>query len=188
MTMHVLSGQAVRNRGGQLDAFNRELIGLSTDSGKEARTRLGQIARSRSPLLAEILQSDPAEALRLALPDNILDRLRAISPEIGRDLESRGEWSGSVQVTVEDDFAHGASRTHTSLRSEGRDLELYFAGPQPELRSGTTLRTEGLRVGQMLAVRDAAVLPHASTGCSSTGVQKIAVLLVNFASSQIPAS
>jgi M6 family metalloprotease-like protein/uncharacterized repeat protein (TIGR01451 family) len=184
----LLRGQAVVTRETQIAGTNQELSRLATDPlDASAISRIRQLTRSRLSVLTDVLQSDPAEALRLALPETTLQRLRVAAPDIGEALESRGEWSGPAEVVAEDDFEHGASRTHTSITAEGRKLKVLFAGSAPAVRSGAVIRIKGLRVGDLVAASEAMV-QTAALGCSTTGQQKIAVLMLNFASSQIPSS
>ena len=186
-----VSGQLVLTRASQIKSFNQDLIVLSTASGEVVKARIKQVTQARLAALSELIPVDPGAALQLALPDAVLERLRSVMrDDSGALLESRGEWTGSVTVMIEDDFAHGASRTHTSLSTGGHALKIHFAGVTPNLQSGAVLRAKGLRIGDMLAVSESKVASSSATslGCSMIGPQKIAVLLVNFASSQIPAT
>ncbi len=187
VTAQSLRGQSSALKASQISAFNGELIQLA-DSPDAPKILTAQLARLRFHALSELLATDPKEALRLALPESTLLRLRRLAPALGNSLEEWGEWSGPAEVTFEDDFVHGTSRTHTSLTHEGAKFQISFANPGPAISSGTIISIKGLRVGEMLGSRDLTILAPAGGTCSTIGQQKIAVLLVNFSTSQIPST
>ena len=132
-----------------------------------------------------MVPTDPAAALRLALPKDVLAQIRAANPDAS--LEAWGDWSSPADVVVEDDFEHGTTRTHTSITHNGRSLQVYFAAATPRLTTGATLTIEGLQIGDMLAVSQATVTPAVTT-CTANGAKRVVFIMVNFPNSQIPAS
>ena len=89
-------------------------------AGRVADRLDGQsLIRRRGEALRELMRTDPAEAVKWALPGDLIESLRADFPEASPWLERSGEWSGSAQVEIMDDFDHGASSTHVRLRREG---------------------------------------------------------------------
>ena len=171
-----LLGQTVRSR---IEVLNQELASNPSGGGTGVR----QLIETRSMLMSELMKSDPGAAMELALPEGILGRLQNVG------LEERGEWSGTVSVVVEDDFEHGVSRTHTTLQADGRTLAIYFAGATPRVESGAVLTVKGLRIGDLVAAAESRIVgATGSIGCSTTGPQTFAFLLLNFASSQIPSN
>ena len=112
VTAPSLRGQSSALKASQISAFNGELIQL-VDSPDTPKILTAQLARLRFQALSELLATDPKEGLRLALSETTLLRLRRLAPALGNSLEEWGEWSGPAEVTFEDDFVHGTSRTHT---------------------------------------------------------------------------
>ena len=92
-------------------------------------------------------------------------------------------------MVVEDDFEHHSSRIHFSIQSDSGWLQVYAVSGPGGIRSGTIVRTQGVRLGSLIVARSFSVVAHASPGgCSGTGLQKLAVVMVNFASSSIDPS
>jgi M6 family metalloprotease-like protein len=172
----------------RIQVLNQELVGLSTQPADSALSRVRALTAIRQAAFTDLAQSDPARALTLTLPAANLARLRAFGPEVASGLESDGEWSGPAEVVIEDDFQNHAGRTHLSIFSGGEWLSVYSSSMPPNLRSGATVRSTGVRMGRMILARDlSSVIQPNVNSCSSTGVQKIVVVMVNFLSSSIPA-
>jgi M6 family metalloprotease-like protein len=146
--------------------------------------------RLRLAAFAELAERDPAGALALLLPEENLVPLRTLGAAIASGLESEGEWSGPVEVVAEDDFVHGASRIHLSMQAGGERLQVYSTDPV-NLRTGDTIAVAGVRMGRMLLIRRLSPVARAdaaASACTTTGVQHLAILMVNFASSSIDTS
>jgi hypothetical protein len=89
-----------------------------------------------------------------------------------------GQWTGRASAIIEDDFVNGRSQTHWELVTEEGNFEIYFAGRAPRV-SGSNVTIQGLRSGNRIAVAGiVAEAPAASPQCTTTGEQKIAVLMV----------
>ncbi len=152
---------------------------------------LREVLASRQQMLAELIESDPGEVLRVALPASISQYL----PSGVRDkVEQQVEIEGELEVTYED--WEDGSRLHYSLDVAGERLSLHFAGDPPiNLLTGSRVRVKGVRVGQALALEAGreGLQTSASTGFEITamavapntfGEQKVLVLLVNFQDKQ----
>lgn len=170
----------------RIRALNQEL----TAPGAQPRPgRVRDLVRLRLSVLTELAQSDPSAALSLLLPEVSLAPLRTLAPDIAAGLEAEGEWSGPVEVVAEDDFEHHSSKTHVSMQTGGERLDVYAAGQPGSLRSGDRIEVVGVRLGRTILVRKLTVaVQPAASGCSSIGVQHLAVVMVNFASSSIDTS
>jgi M6 family metalloprotease-like protein len=97
-------------------------------------------------------------------------------------VESNGEWTGTLEAAVEDDFEHGGSRIDWYLRTAGPRFQLHF-GYTPRQRVGVAVRVGGLAIAGHIAVsgvttqaEDAAA--GAPLQCTTTGPQNIAVLML----------
>jgi M6 family metalloprotease-like protein len=128
----------------------------------------GQTDR-RTEALYALMAVDPAGAARSAEP------------------ELRGEWQGHVVAVIEDDLRH--NRQHTRYRAHigNSDYELYFAGPAPELACNRVFRIGGVRLrDRMVAETATPVAAVTSGGCTTTGPQQTAAILLGFPSTPLP--
>ncbi|WP_172153014.1 Ig-like domain-containing protein [Pseudomonas tumuqii] len=100
---------------------------------------LGQ-AEQRRQLLDELMQSHPAEVLRVAIP---VDKQRGLPPEVVAKLEQRLELEGELEVLYED-YPDGSAKLRHVLKTPfGERFELHFAQPQRQWRSGLQVRAQG---------------------------------------------
>ena len=154
------------------------------------KQELRDAAAKRREMLAELIESDPGEVLRIALPD---ERRGALPGFVQDDVEQQVDVEGELEVAYEcwEDF----SRMHYSLEVAGERLSLHFAGEPPaNLSTGSIARAKGVRVGQALALESGKEsLQNSYSGFETMsmaiapntfGQQKILVLLVNFQDKQ----
>ena len=160
----------------RLGDWNRQIT--ESDLGAEDARR---ILSERANSLYFLIQSDPASALGLALPDGEIARLRSAAGGRPELLETRGEWQGRAIAIVDDDLQRHVSRTRWRIQLEGGPVEVYFAGARPALTCEHEVKVAGVRLGDRLVAENATVTTHAaSQSCTTTGVQQTAVLLVSF--------
>lgn len=171
---------------------------------------LTALARERQALLLELLEFDPAEVRRLALPEDLTTNLpAALNDVIGQRVLVEGELTALFE-----DHDTGNSRLRYFLDTRldtrapgdraGERLELHLATPRTDLMSGTLVRARGLRLAHPTGAGAASLLLDADaqglevlhldgSGTSATGTgptiladtrgaQRVAVLLINFAS------
>ncbi|MFZ5655345.1 MAG: Ig-like domain-containing protein [Pseudomonadota bacterium] len=163
---------------------------------------LAELAAQRRELLLELLATDPAEARRLVLPPGLGAGLPA---GLADRVEQRTELEGELTALFEDPETGPARLRHYLDTPAGERLELHFAELPRGLTSGQQARVRGLRLGsaqadggtaaQLLVDTDAGgleVLALDGDGATASaeltplpdtrGTQRIAVLLINFAS------
>jgi hypothetical protein len=165
--------------------------------------RLAELAQQRRELLNEIIENDPAEVLRLALPSRLQQNVpRGIQPL----LEQTAEMEGELEILHVDHDDPGQSRYLYFLNTPfGERLALHFVRNPPSLLTGARVRAAGvffsgdetkaswggdgdlvLEDGNSLELNDSG--SSTTTGASIStavlpdtfGSQKVAVLLVNF--------
>jgi M6 family metalloprotease-like protein len=125
------------------------------------------------------MREDPAEALKVALPQEILTEIRNEFGDSSAWLEELGQWSGEVEVEVVDDFDNETSYTNVRLKSGGEESVLRFADESAvpvQCTQGVTI--EGMRLRGEIAVR--AVEAAATSSCTPVGAQKTLVILAKF--------
>jgi M6 family metalloprotease-like protein len=183
-SMPIVNGASARE---QILAMNEELESLARASTKQTqpseRARIGTLLQLRAGLLEQIIRRDPAGAIELGLPPAARENLAKQAVEAGGALESRGEWEGRLEVVVEDDFQNRRSRTLYYLSGTDGVLEVYFAAGVPPPGTSRPIHVSGMRLGQLLAASQwRSVDTLSAAACSTTGEQRVAVLLVSFPS------
>lgn len=189
-------------------ARTSELIGLnkrlrSAAAGERAQVLQQLIgkAEQRRQLLAELARSNPAEVLRVAIPE---DKQVGMPAEVLAKLEQRVELDGELQVIYED-YENGEHKLRHFLKTPfGERFELRLANAQREWRSGLSVRAQGVLLektngaggpiqGDLVVNDDDAGLlllaDDATTSTSgelaydlpnATGAQRTLAILVNF--------
>jgi M6 family metalloprotease-like protein len=102
-------------------------------------------------------------------------------------VETAGAWQGELELRVEEDFTEGNTRTRYLLRDTDTELEVFPVAPGSLRTCQPNVTVNGLRMGGEIAASSITVQP-ALTSCTTTGVQNTAVILVNFASTPLPAN
>jgi hypothetical protein len=121
------------------------------------------------------MEKNPAEALRIAWPADVVADVAAAVPAARGQLESRGVWQGPVEYSVEDGADFTTHRDIRAMSVGGETLFIQFAGVDPRgFKNGDTLRVEGVRAGsQVVAERSSIVGTSGATtsGGASTRVR-----------------
>lgn len=159
-------------------------------------------AQRRRELLLQLLDANPAEVHRLALPAALSAGLPA---ELSDLIEQRVQLEGELTVLYEDPETGPGRLRHYLETPAGERLQLRFSRSPPELMSGTRLEARGLRLSHpagrgdgdasllLGSSLDLNVLALDGTGTTAAtagptvltdtrGAQNVLVLLVNFAS------
>ncbi len=152
------------------------------------RAQAAPVAERREAALAALIAESPAEALRAAFPPDVVASMAAAFPQSAGRLEIHGRWEGRLEYIIEDGVNLSYSRDILHLHTAGGTYELHFAGRPPErISCGALLAVVGLSAGDRIAAQQATVTQAAaSAGCSTTGLQKVAVILVNLPSAKLP--
>jgi hypothetical protein len=135
-------------------------------------------AASRYQLLALLVETDPAEVLRVALPA----ALRAALPSaVKAYVEEEVDVEGVLEIVHED--GRTASRYLYVLKTAVERLSLHFSGEPPDLLTGARVRVRGVRVDRTLAVAGggSSVQTLGSPLPNAMGERRTLVILVNFA-------
>ena len=139
-------------------------------------------AVARNQELLALIDSDPGEVLRLAMPSSS----RASLPVSVRiHVEEEIDIEGTLEIAHEDG-ANGESRYHFGLDTAIGRLSLHFAeGDAPDdLLTGSRVRVKGIRIDQTLAVggKSTGSVQIVTAALPNTfGAQQTLVILVNFA-------
>ena len=170
--------------------MNRYLSTSPADRSK-LQGELINPAVERWQLLLSLIENDPGEVLRLALPKRLNNGMPAL---VQTFIEQWRELEGTLEV-IEEDYEDG-SRLRYLLNVNGERISLYFKARPPRVLSGLRVRARGVQMDDAMALESgetglqilaldgeesvtagaasAAVLPNAF------GEQRTLVLLVNF--------
>jgi hypothetical protein len=134
-------------------------------------------AATRQDHLATLIETDPAQVLRLRLPKH----LRAsLPPAVQGLVEDEVTLDGDLEVIHED--RTDGSRYHHFLNAGRERLSLHFVGEPPMLKTGQRVRIKGVRVQQAVALAggSGSVQTLAAALPNTLGLKKTLVILVNF--------
>ena len=184
----LLSPNALLARGAKPDAagLTQALIAQSIRYQQASRSEqayllneLIETAASRQELLLSIIEENPAEVIRLAVPAGTR---AALPPAVQAYIEQEVDIEGMLEVMYEDHDDH--SRLLYYLETAGERLSLHFADNRPEhLLTGARVRVKGIQVDNTLALAGGGgnVKPVVPAPVPSTlGEQRTLVILVNF--------
>ena len=137
-------------------------------------------ARDRQALLLDLVASDPAEVLRVAVPAELRSRLPAdVRDLVEEPVEAEGELEvlHVDHVDSADDFY-----LHTLATATGR-YTLHFAGATPDAATGAHAKVRGVRLGGSIVVAGVAAVSvdkAVAVVPNTKGPQKTLAILVNF--------
>lgn len=181
------------------ETLTKSLVGLDhayRKAGPAAKSKaLQQLvdkAEERKALLTELMESDPASVLRVAIPAHVRARMPArVQALIERHVDIEGE----LEIEYED-YRDGTHRLRHSLKIDDGPVSLYFKAAPAGLLSGTPVRVSGVLLDDEMAVESGEndilvlALGGASDGVASSGAadpapnafgdQRVLVMLVNF--------
>jgi hypothetical protein len=137
------------------------------------------VATERHALLAALIEEEPGEVIRVAMPAD----LRASLPPVVQALvEEEVDLEGELDILHED--RHTGSRFLYVLQTPRERVALHFAADPPtHLTTGARVRVTGVRVAQTLALSSStsSVQTLAAALPNTFGAQQTLVILVNFA-------
>ncbi len=141
-----------------------------------------QAVSARSAAFRRLIRIDPRKAVDLALSPQEAARMREWSP----DVESVGEWPGSMETRIEDDPVTGSRRRYF-LTTGSEELEVFPAEQPSDSQCQQEVTVKGVRLQEEVAT-NAIEVRAAVLSCSTTGVQNIAVILINFSNATLPSN
>lgn len=175
----------VRALSNQILRIERQMAGASASEAALLRSQAAQILLEREAVLAALIETDTAEALKSAFPEEVAAGLVALFPESAARLERHGAWQGPLEYLIADMPDRSTHQSIRLMRAGQEQLEVHFAGPEPAgLKSGDILAVHGVRAGQKVAAAGGQIQGSevAAATCSTFGDQKIVAILVSFPS------
>jgi hypothetical protein len=182
----VALGQSLSDQRARSENLTQAFVLLNTNyqrAGPQGQSALVSqmvaTAKERRQLLASMLESEPGQVLRVALPPEVRASLPAV---IRTDVEEHVELEGTLEV-LQEDWPNGA-RLRYFLDSGGTRLSLHFATNPPAHLTGDRVRVRGVVLANMLALDSGTtsveILAAPPAGSNTFGDQRTLVLLVNF--------
>ena len=158
----------------------------------QVRADASSVFAQRAAALKELIKENPQEALGLAFGHDLRDELAREFPGSASHLEQEGEWSGTSDHLVFDDPERQVRRYQVQIQSGNESIEVYSAHGEPHCVSGDTLTAKGIRVDNVVAAGNTEVKANgggvAAAGCTTTGVQNSAIILVQFPGIPLPSN
>ena len=121
--------------------LNKQLSALDKTSNNADLTQLITIAEQRKELLLELIEIDPAEAIRVVRPNLNNHNIPA---ELNGLLEQVKKTEGILEVTHEDFENPADSRYRYQLKSGDKSYSVYFTGAPPVFIGGEHVIVNGL--------------------------------------------
>jgi M6 family metalloprotease-like protein len=160
------------------------LVNAGDDEANQIRTDAAPVFSQRAGVLTLLMKANPAAALELAFPQDLVDELSQRFPASAQYLEQRGTWTGTADHLVFDDLAHSSKRYEVKVRTSTGVLDVYAAQGEPDCLSSDRVEVEGIRLNNVVAAGNTSVrnsaMAAATTVCSPQGVQNSVVILVQF--------
>ena len=169
---------------GPARSLTQTLVSLSAQyqtARPAARARLARgmltVAATRRQVLLSLMESDPGEVLRAALPA----RRRATLPSVVQAyVEAEVDVEG-VLLVVHEDSPGGGRYRHFLDTTSGR-YSLHFANRPAHLLTGARVRVRGVQIGTTLALGSGTSVQTLSAASvpNTFGEQRTLVVLVTF--------
>jgi hypothetical protein len=170
-----------------LEEATHGLLGLnlkhqlaSSSERPQIHSELLALAQKRQQDLAALMESNPKAVLRLAMPAKHRAKL---PPAVQAHVEQEVTGEGTLEV-LHEDYKDRTSRFRYFLKTGGARMSLHFADRPPTHPTGALVRVTGVQVNNALALNSGKtsvqVLAAAPISSWTIGVQKTAVILVNF--------
>ena len=143
---------------------------------------LESIARERRDLLVLLMESNPGEVLRLAMPKNMQV---AFPASARRYFETEVSEEGVLTVFHVDmeGEKYGGERYEYFLATASGERELHFASNPTRLLTDSKIRVKGIRLGSDIALASGgsgSVVTIRAALPNTLGIQKTLLILVNF--------
>jgi hypothetical protein len=143
----------------------------------KALARLEKAAKQRLPRMLRLMEDNPGQFLKTALPRELRDSMPA---SVQANVEYETEIEGVAYVLHED--KRDGSRYLYFLQGTEGDIAVHFAEKAPVLQTGSRVKVKGVKLNKALAVGadTGSVQVLAATTPLIAGAQATAVIMVNF--------
>jgi len=189
LAQHSAKGKAAETATTTLLQMHSSYQQANATQKQQLLTQFTAMAAQRQQLLLSLMQSNPGDVLRVAIPNNVS---HTMPPTVKKYVEQSVTAQGVLEVLYEmqgtPDKTTGAVLHHFLNSSTGR-LGLHFAASAPtHLLTGSVVRVHGVQVSNELALASGSsssnntslqTVSAAATPTNSGGVSTL-VMMVNF--------
>jgi hypothetical protein len=153
-------------------------------------TQFQTLAAQRQQLLSSVIQTNPGDVLRVAIPNNIRANMpAAVQNFVEKDTIAQGTLEVAVEMNGTPDHTTG-TKMHYGLTVAQGKLGLHFASNPPQnLLTGSLVRIHGVQVGSDVALASGSTnststsslqVVSAASAPAASGAVSTLVILVNF--------
>lgn len=166
-----------------IESQTLDILELNTDLGRvgkpkkeEIISQMDTLAQERKELLTKLVESNPAEVLKVSYPEEIK---KDLPKQIQEDLEKEVDLKGTLDVLHIDKFEDKGELVY-SLKAEKKTYTLHSLEEIPDFQSGTNVKVSGIAVDRKIVLDEPIKKDKVLAAVDTTGNQKNAVILVNF--------
>ena len=140
-------------------------------------------AQTRKQIAVRLMKQNPAEFLKIAIPEKIRSGL---PEEVKSEVETEISLEGEIQIIHYDNFDSKQSQTEYFLNISGNQrLQVIFAGTDNVIQPNSKIKVKGYKLDNILTVqagpKNVEVISKANTKPPvSPEIKKVAVFLFNF--------
>ncbi|PYV64537.1 MAG: hypothetical protein DMG95_04175 [Acidobacteria bacterium] len=186
---HSAKGKAAEDATTALLQMHSSYQQASATQKQQLLTQFTAMAAQREQLLLSLMQSNPGDVLRVAIPNNVS---HTMPPTVKQHVEQSVTAQGVLEVLYEmqgtPDKTTGAVMHHFLNSSNGR-LRLHFAASAPtHLLTGSVVKVHGVQVSSELALASGSnsntntslQTVTAASAPATSGAVNTLVMMVNF--------
>jgi hypothetical protein len=158
-------GKAAETATLQLIQLHQRYLQAGTTQKQQLLTQFTSMAAERNALLLSLLQSNPADVLRVAIPNNVSKTMPpTVQKYVEKSVIAQGVLEALYEMQGTPDKTTGTILHHFLQTQNGR-LALHFAqSPPTHLLTGSVIRVNGVQLNNQLV---------AASGSSSTSLQTV---------------
>lgn len=167
-----------------------QVVATDASQGNSLRSQASSVIAERFAALQSMIKSDPMNALQFGFDAELLASLKETFPASAAQFETQGTWTGPVEYLIFDDATLQNHRVDIKMKQAGQTLMLHFKDHEPTwFKCNDILTVSGMQAGVEVAAASGSVSGQvAGAGCTTLGVQNIAVLLVQFPGIALPSN
>ncbi|MEP6601937.1 MAG: hypothetical protein ABJB49_09010, partial [Nitrospirota bacterium] len=178
-----LAVSQAQNRSAEVESLTMQVLDLNNQHhvappAKQSQllNELIRVVMVRKGLLADLIENDPKEALRLGMPEHSRTGLH---PKIQAHVEEALSAEGTLQI-LHEDRDQGSRYLHFLWAGPDTRYALHFASKPRALKTGDHVQVTGLHLNGALALSGSNMTVLAAALPNTLGAQKTLMILVNF--------
>ncbi len=173
-------------RAAQVRALNNSVLQLHGQMQENASGAAGVhsqaaiVLAQRAAALQTLIQENPHAALTFAFSPELLADLAAKFPDSATQLESHTTLSGPIEHWIFDSADLKSSRSLYKMKAGQQELNLYFAGREPDLAKGGVFQVTGVVAGGSMAVSETSSISSSAAAASDSPISAALLASASF--------